>query len=66
MMMVSMFTFMISIIVFSSDIFYMDGLDSSLVKFLSFSIIVPCYSGLQLLRLVLCFIVMIVDCYDNF
>ena len=68
MMMVFMFTFMMLIIVFSSDILYMDGMDSSIVKFLSFlgfSIIDRCYFGLQLLRLVLCFQVMIIDC-SNF
>ena len=37
-----MIAFMILIIVFSSDILYMDGLVSSIVKFLSFSIVVLC------------------------
>ena len=61
-----MIAFMILIIVFSSDILYMDGLVSSIVKFLSFSIVVRCYSSLQLLRSVLYLQLMIIDCYNFF
>ena len=53
-----MFTFLISVIVFILDLL-LHGLVGFLLngKFLSFSIIVPCYFGLHLLWLVLYFLV---------